>query len=789
MLNNMKLGTKLISSFIFLALLVSFSGIVGIFYINSIDSTLNSITDFAAPTVETSDDLIATVWEANKVVEEVLVSEDPLEIAEFQKEFDSLDKKYDELYKELQTLVIDKNLLDDLEEAKVEQEQFVVVSHQAIEQQLLMLKKEEISKALLVKFDEVGAKLNLMLDEFAEENEAEMQKAEDEGDRLLATGKATARQINDLLGELFEKDYPVVEAALKLQRLIMELQDTSGEYLAEEDINKLKPIRDEFERLFSKAGGFVKVLSDLAETAEDRQDARDLKALLDSWDDSVLVEDGLFDSHFEMLEAEIQVDELATKLEYDADNTAAALNIVADSADKISDSADEKAAEVVLTALIVVISTILIGIILAVAIAIYITRGITNPIDKVVMMINELQMGHLDIRLKMDSKDEIGQMADTMDDFADDLQHVVVKALQQLANGDLTYDVKMKDDKDVINAALMKTSKDLTRIVEGIRSASDQISIGSGEVSSSSQSLSKSATDQAAALEEISSSMAEMETQTKTNADNANQANQLSVEAHKSAENGNHQMQAMVEAMGDINEASQNIFKIIKVIDEIAFQTNLLALNAAVEAARAGKYGKGFAVVAEEVRNLAARSAKAAKETADLIEGSVDKTNKGTEIAEQTAESLQKIVESVTKVTDLVGEIASASSEQAQGINQINKGLGQIDQVTQQNSAGAEESASASEELYGQAMRLKEMISAFKIPGQEATNYAVPQRSYDVARIAPIRQIEELEGDWQAGETPAHVHRDENGKGAPAVKQQISDASKIQLDDADFGKY
>jgi methyl-accepting chemotaxis protein len=177
-------------------------------------------------------------------------------------------------------------------------------------------------------------------------------------------------------------------------------------------------------------------------------------------------------------------------------------------------------------------------------------------------------------------------------------------------------------------------------------------------------------------------------------------------------------MQEMGASMDEINQAGQNISKIIKVIDEIAFQTNLLALNAAVEAARAGKHGKGFAVVAEEVRNLAARSAKAAKETSELIEGSVQKTIKGNEMAQQTTSALAEIVKGVVQFADLVEDIANKSNEQAQGINQINDGLGQISEVTQQNSANAEESAAASEELFAQAEQLRSMLSTFKLKNE-----------------------------------------------------------------------
>ena len=209
--------------------------------------------------------------------------------------------------------------------------------------------------------------------------------------------------------------------------------------------------------------------------------------------------------------------------------------------------------------------------------------------------------------------------------------------------------------------------------------------------------------------------MGQITAQTTQNAENATQANQLAVTARDGAKSGDEQMNEMLGAMREIEEASNNISKIIKVIDEIAFQTNLLALNAAVEAARAGVHGKGFAVVAEEVRNLAARSARAAKETTEMIEGSIKKVSFGTNIAKETATALGAIVSDVGKVTDLVAEIAAASNEQAEGINQVNAGLDQVNQVTQRNTATAEESAASAEEMSGQTGEMQGMISKFQL--------------------------------------------------------------------------
>jgi methyl-accepting chemotaxis protein len=342
---------------------------------------------------------------------------------------------------------------------------------------------------------------------------------------------------------------------------------------------------------------------------------------------------------------------------------------------------------------------------------------VRRPLLRLIDLTREMSLGHLDVRLGMTQQDEIGETARAIDAFADSLQTEMVAVLQQLAGGDLTFEAVPKDDGDLIRGALKKLGEDLNLVLGKVLTASEQVAAKSTQVSDSSQSLSQGATEQASSLEEISASMQQLAAQTQFNADNSRQADQLVNEVKGAAEEGNRQMQAMGSAMAGIRESGQSISKIIQVIDEIAFQTNLLALNAAVEAARAGQHGKGFAVVAEEVRSLAGRSAEAARETAGLIQGAVARTEKGAELADQTGRALGEIVAGVSKVSDLVGEIAAASNEQAQGISQVNIGLTQIDQVTQHNTATAEESASASEELSFQADHLRQMLVHFTLKG------------------------------------------------------------------------
>ena len=253
-------------------------------------------------------------------------------------------------------------------------------------------------------------------------------------------------------------------------------------------------------------------------------------------------------------------------------------------------------------------------------------------------------------------------------------------------------------------------ARPIDRIIQVLGEGAGQISSASGQISTASQSLAEGSSEQAASIEETSASLEEMSAMTQQNADNAAQADALMKEANHVVDEANTSMDQLTRSMEDISNASEETSKIIKTIDEIAFQTNLLALNAAVEAARAGEAGAGFAVVADEVRNLAMRAADAAKNTAEMIEGTVRKVADGSTLVHGTNEAFDKVSGSARKVGELVAEIAAASAEQAEGIGQVNTAVTEMDKVTQQNAAGAEESASASEELNAQAEQLKTMV-------------------------------------------------------------------------------
>jgi methyl-accepting chemotaxis protein len=349
---------------------------------------------------------------------------------------------------------------------------------------------------------------------------------------------------------------------------------------------------------------------------------------------------------------------------------------------------------------------LLVNAVLGVSLSVMIARAITGPLNKAAGVLQCVAQGDLTARLEVDSQDEVGQMAISLNQAVSSMQ----EALSE------------------------------------VRGVADNVASASQQLAAASQQISTGAQEQASSLEETASSLEEITATIRQNADNADQANQLSARSREVAEKGGKVVGDAVTGMQEINAASKRIADIITAIDEIAFQTNLLALNAAVEAARAGEQGRGFAVVAGEVRNLAQRSAGAAKEIKGLIQDSVRKVEVGTNLVNQSGETLAEIISSVKRVTDIVAEISAASREQATGIEQVNRAVAQMDQVTQENASQTEELSGTAEGLSGQAEGLQQLVRKFTLDSNHSGSKTTAKPAHSqlevkLAKAVPGKQV------------------------------------------------
>ena len=368
----------------------------------------------------------------------------------------------------------------------------------------------------------------------------------------------------------------------------------------------------------------------------------------------------------------------------------------------------------------------LVSIIFTVFLVFSIVKGLTRPILEIEDAIKAMAKGDMSSQVTYKSKDELGDLAENLRFVLTTLSSYIghiCERMDSLATGDLTVEMDMDylGEFESIRHSGNKIISALNDTLGQLQQASEQVANGSEQVSSGAQALSQGATEQASSVEELAATLGELSNQVNDTAANSRDVNQLISDTAKEINNSKLKMESMVRAMSNINECSSEIEKIIKTIEDIAFQTNILALNAAVEAARAGEAGKGFAVVADEVRSLASKSQEAAKNTTVLINNSLNAVSEGSQIATDTQSSLLKVVDSADKIAENMAKITESADLQAEGISQVTQGIDQISSVIQTNSATAEESAAASEELFSQSSLLKSLVGRFRLKGRSSS--------------------------------------------------------------------
>ena len=345
-------------------------------------------------------------------------------------------------------------------------------------------------------------------------------------------------------------------------------------------------------------------------------------------------------------------------------------------------------------------------------------KKIVFPLRDLEKASQKIALGDVDVELEYEQEDEIGNLTKEFRKMAEAVK-MQTQILSIMAEGDYTVFIPVRSEKDIMNMSINQLIENNNQMLLQVSNSISQVSVGARQIAEGATTLAQGSAEQASSVEDLSSFMTKISTMTNDNASMTEQATELAKKIMQNAEEGSRQMDGMSAAVRDINNASQNISKVMKAIDDIAFQTNILALNAAVEAARAGVHGKGFAVVSDEVRSLAVKSAEAARETSEMISDSMTKAALGNKLADETVASLAEIVAGINESSRIISEIARYSEDQAKGIVHINSSIDKVAMVVSQNSATAEESAAASEEMSGQTALLEELILQFKLKKDE----------------------------------------------------------------------
>ncbi len=529
--------------------------------------------------------------------------------------------------------------------------------------------------------------------------------------------------------DFYEQSYKVVETSIDLQRNFQKAEKYLIRSFTTEDVKAKQLYTENSKSSFAEMQQQILVLEQLSEQTELVQEFQKqfdtltrtserifLMSISEGNENAILVFNNNFSEPIE-------------------DARAVLNEITAQAKNQAKDAYDQSVQmQGLITLLLLVLAGLTVGVLLF--FWIYIVRSLTSPIAEIEAAAEQMANGNLTVNVGYRSKDELGRLAGSMNHMTETLKGYVQsidEVLGELADGNFTVsvDTDFIGDFAPIKHSMTGITASLSRTLLEIDRAAEQVSSGSEQVSGGAQALSQGATEQASAIEELSATVDEISDNIKRNAENAQLSNSQVMETASEIEHGNKQMQELIVAMNEITATTDQISKIIKAIDDIAFQTNILALNAAVEAARAGAAGKGFAVVADEVRNLAAKSADAAKNTTELIASSVSAVKNGSKIAAETAQKLENIKLKAEESRRLVDEITRASGSQASAVVQITQGLDQIAVVVQTNSATAEESAAASEELNSQAHMLKNLVKGFRIDKASNEYYEDPDQFGD----------------------------------------------------------
>ncbi|MGI2258525.1 methyl-accepting chemotaxis protein [Shewanella sp. GXUN23E] len=696
--------SRLITGIVVLLLLLSVTAATGLYFVFRLDSSIKSLSEDVTPTIENTDDMIASLWEQGKVANEIMASESMTEMVELKGQIPELDKVFDESQSALVGLLSseEQTVLQRAVKANESLSRNFDLMFQAHYDEL---QEEEKGKRLLVEFDDRGALIITALDEFANENEAEMAKAIEQGSQLAQRSGTTATDIANIIKDLFEHDYPVVEAALKLQRYVIEMQDTAGEYLAEEDAGKLPDIRRNFDALGNQVLELMVILDQLAESEEDKQDAVDLRQAFANWQKLALEDEMLFDTYRDQLEQETAADGYTEALEANIREADKALETLSAAADTISDNADDQAATSVASAMTVIGGVWLLALVMGGVIAIALIRVILGPVEQLQLSLQSIAKGDGDLTQRVNDcgGDEISLLGKSFNQFVSKIQALVSDISRESANLDASI-CSISGLSSRISTGVAQQSEEVDTVVQSINQvneAADSISVNVTNCAEASQ----AASDDGQSAREVV---------------------QHAIRAVTGLANNIEETTVVIERL---NTEVANIVSVLEVIQGIAEQTNLLALNAAIEAARAGEQGRGFAVVADEVRTLASRTQSCTNEIQTMIDSLKKGANDAVEsmgrskdggvntvaYARDAGEALNRILAAISNLNSMNEQIATAAEEQRAIVHSATHNANHVKEIVEDSMVAVHENQTFTDNMNQSVSRLNKLVGQFKV--------------------------------------------------------------------------
>lgn len=719
--SRLTIKTKLIYSFVFLCLMIAGAGGAGLFSISQIKQHVTTLTEVSSPIAEIANALSNDMLSSNIIVLNLLALNDKNKIGELEKALDESDRIFSKNLEQLSAILSAEQITLDIKQVKNSRRVFSDLSREAISAHNVMLDQELAKKEQLLHFDTQRQKFDADLNKFIEAAQIAIGEKEDTGRTLSMNPQATAKQVSDLLLEMFSRDLPVLYRASALQVFLIQLQDDLKKYLAEKEIENLSAHQETYEALAKKITSRLKRLKRKLKSPEHISSHEILAQGFEQLNAGITGENGMFVVHRKYLEAASRINELKTELNDATGKVNNALSLVTKNSRKINTTAQAATQKGVSSALWYVIIFVAIGLAAGIAAGFVIISAITAPLTTLQHTVAQVeQNSDYSIRVEDTRDDEVGQTSHAFNNLMTSLEAVIKEinqVMSDVADADFSNLVKSSQQGDLltlknsINDSIDLLGKTIKQIIE----TSGKVNESAGALSESATTLTDNTNTQAASIEQISQSMTHIGTRARANEENAREVQEISAQAIEEVGLGNSQMEAMVQVMQEIKTTSQEVAGAIGIIHDIAAQTKLLALNASIESMRVGSAGRGFAVVAKEVRSLADRSATAAGSTEELVKKAMDQVEKGVLGADKTAAVLNNIQSIVSQANHLVENVSESSTEQNTNIEAINAGLAEMNDAVSKNAQIAKDTAGAYQHLSQMASQMQKDLEKFRL--------------------------------------------------------------------------